>query len=209
MLKKIAFFLGILIFVPQPVYAIDYMSSSAGNMNPVKAAIQNIKSGKQEVMAARESFHEQLSLIKDARKKTIAQRVNTGITNANKNRTNMMSAALDRFTNIISELSSKSATLKTQGKDTTALDAAITNAQTAITTATGMVGTQKAKTYSAEITDDSTLGNAIRQMVLQFKTDITATYQSVLTAKKAVVAAMLEMVKLTSSTETKATVVNQ
>lgn len=197
MVKKLAFTILLLLIIPQSAYAFDYMVASSPatvrNLNKVGISSTNLNP---TLQAEKQSFKQQIQAMRDANKKTIVEKVNNGITNANTNRTNMMNNALTRFTAILSDLSTKSATLKSQGKNTTALDSAITSAQTAVANAQAAVTVQKAKTYSANISDETLLRSPIAQMVLQFKSDILSTYQLVLTAKQAVVAALKEYEKL-------------
>lgn len=144
-------------------------------------------------------FKSKLSQIKDSRKKQIAEKIDTNISTINTRSTTTMNNALTKMTNILNNIKAKEATVATGGANTAALDASITTATAAITTAQAAVTSQSQKQYTATITDASnsaTLKSPFSQMFLQFKTDIMATFQTVLTAKMSVTKAAVELNKL-------------
>ena len=85
-----------------------------------------------EMKTAREEFKAALQTITDQRKKTIVERIDTRLTTANEKYTDKMADNLEKLSLVLDRISSKAASLKTEGKDTTTLDAAIENAQTKI-----------------------------------------------------------------------------
>lgn len=151
---------------------------------------------KTAMQQARAQFKTQIMQIRDERKRTIVGNIDDRVATANANLTNKMTQTLTRFTNILTMLTIQSTTFKGQGKDTTALDAAIASAQTAITTAQNAVTTQETKTYSANVTDESTLRTTIGGMVSGFRTDIMTVYQTMIDAKQKVANAWAEAEKL-------------
>lgn len=155
-----------------------------------------------KILAERESYKEKLKTIKDERKKSLVEKINNGITNANKNRTTEMSESLKKMNSILERISSKAAVLKSEGKDTTSLDASITTAKASVTSAQSAVAAQAAKEYPITITSEEKLKTDINPVVLQFKTDIKATFDKVLTAKKDTYSAARALGALTQLTTT-------
>ncbi len=204
MLKKfIIYLISALIFIPQPAYAMETMATSPAITKPA-----NIMTKMSQVTASIDpnsklkNFREQIQTIKDARKKTIVEKINNRITSSNTNLTTKMQNALDRMSNVLQQIATKEATLATSGANTTTLKTALANAKIAVTAAQTAVDAQKAKTYTGVITDDTTLGAVISALVRQFNQDIQATHKQVINAKMAVVASMQELVKLNTPAAT-------
>ena len=148
------------------------------------------------------NFREQIQTIKDARKKTIVEKINNRITSSNTKLTGKMQNAIDRMNNVLAQIATKEASLATSGSNTTSLKTALANAKIAVAGAQTAVDTQKAKTYAGVITDETTLGSVISTLVHQFIQDIQLTHSQVKNAKMAVVAAMQELVKISTVTPT-------
>lgn len=135
---------------------------------------------------ARDQFKTKLAQIKDAHKQTIVSRVDTRIQTINTKRTKEMLDSLDRLSTILDRAVAKGASLtpvpSQEAVTTTARDK-ITASQTAVTA-------QQAKQYVIALTTDDALRQNVTATLLTFKTDITATHQSVLDAKEAVITAI-------------------
>lgn len=133
------------------------------------------------VQAKVDDFKAKLQLIKDQKKKVIVERIDTRLTEVNKNITTRFLDALTRLQTFLDKIkqtitSTSSATVMTD----------ITNAQTAIDTARIAVDAQVAKTYSINITDDFTLRLNVGTTVSQFRQDLVAVYKLVINAKQTV-----------------------
>ena len=114
-----------------------------------------------------------------------------------------MNTALDRIAAVLDKIKTKSQEAQGAGQDTTALNAAIANADTAITNARSAVQTQSQKAYTSNISSGSAdLKSPISQMFQQFRADMLNTHNLVLEAKKAVVTAAQELAKLKGETPT-------
>ncbi|OGH16632.1 MAG: hypothetical protein A3C30_04355 [Candidatus Levybacteria bacterium RIFCSPHIGHO2_02_FULL_40_18] len=155
-----------------------------------------VQDTREQMKEKMEAFKSQIRAIKDTRKQLLTERIADKVASANARLTNKMDKALDHLTDILNRVTEKAAAFKAQGKDTTALDAAITTAANAITTAKNAVDAQKSKEYTANITDESTLRNTIGQMVSQFRLDIQAVHKLIVDAKQAVMKAIMEAAKL-------------
>jgi len=152
--------------------------------------------------AIMQRFRDEIKTIKDERKKALVQRISDRISEINTRLTTRMTNSLNRMTALLTNLKTKSSELKTAGKDTAALDAAITSAETAITNAQALVNSQSQKTYSADIISDTSVKSPIAQMFSQFKIDILAAYNAVVSARQAVANALSEHAKLEGGTNT-------
>lgn len=166
------------------------------------AFIQNIQQIRQnaetQIKAEREAFQEKLATIKDTRRKMLVDQIQTKLSSVSANRTNAMSENLQKLSTILENIQNRANTAKANGKDTSAVDAAIVNAQTAIQKAQAAVTTQSGKTYIITITATSSAGlkAGVGIKTKEFRTDITAAYQLMVAAKKAVNQAYLALAKV-------------
>lgn len=147
-------------------------------------------------MQERGEFKQRISEIKDQRKRVITERIDNKIVNANARMTNKMTETLNKLNRILDSIQERAGNLSSAGHDTTALNNAIAQAQTAIAEAQSAVDAQAAKEYTATITDEATLRNAIGQMVSGFRLDIQGVHKKVVDAKQAVMKAISELAKL-------------
>ncbi len=196
---------------PPPLKTSDYRvyTSDHPNITPHPIATIN-QQARQEMELARQNFRNQIELIKDARKKLIVENINDHIATANATLTTKMTKALTNLSTILQKLQEKSAALKTSGKDTGALDAAIAAAQTAITNAQNAVDTQSQKVYTATLpTNENGLKIPVAQMYSSFRQDILTVYQAVLSAKEAVGKAISELRKISGENTATGSAVTQ
>ncbi len=151
-----------------------------------------------EFKAKREEFKAKLAELKDTRKKNIVEHVDLKLSNINKNSTARMSQSLSKLDTLLEKFSSRAAILKTEGKDTTEVDAAIVTAKAAIKTATEAVAIQAAREYAAEIKDEQTLKNTVGEAVKSLRQDLKATQDQVKIAKEKVMDVARALAKLHS-----------
>ncbi len=151
---------------------------------------------KEKMQQAREEFKTKMAAIKDAKKQEIISNLDTRIATINKNRTTEMSERLERLTTILGKISTKEATLKSEGKNTTTLASDITAAQTAIDAAKTAVSTQAAKEYTMNITTETALRSAAATTIQQFMSDIKAVRAKVVASQQAVVKAHKDLGQL-------------
>ena len=163
---------------------------------------QNTQQFRDAIQATRALFQQKLQTIKDTRKQQIVTTINDKIPMVNTNQTDRMNKTLAEMTKIITRISTKSGELKTQGKDTTILDSAITAAQTAIQTAQTAVTTQAAKVYTVSIVSDTTLKTTVGSTVSLLRQDLTTTQIAVKNARLAVLYAYQALLPLMGITPT-------
>ncbi|MDO8270017.1 MAG: hypothetical protein Q7T54_05120 [Candidatus Levybacteria bacterium] len=161
---------------------------------------------KDKISQARDEFKERLATIKDQRKLNILTNLDRKFGEINKNRTTQMGERVARLTTILTTISTKGATLKEEGKNTTTLDANIKSAQTALDSAKTAIDTQAAKDYIINVTTETALKNAASTIVQQFITDMKAVHKTVVDAQAAVRKAHTELAKLSGDASATPTV---
>lgn len=164
--------------------------------------IATIQQKRDEASAAaqerRDQFKQELSQIRDARKEELVSSISAKITSTNTTDTTKFADALDRLQTILDTISSKSASVKATGVDTSTVDSAVTSAQAAIDSAKAAVSAQAAKTYVLSIPDSTTLKASIGPTVSEFRTDLSTTFKAVIDAKQAVMKAAMELAKVSN-----------
>lgn len=140
----------------------------------------------EKMKTRREAYKAKMEEIKDAKKKSLVESLDTRISSINKKNTDQMATHIEKLTLLLERISSKAATLKAEGKNTTTLDSSITKATTALNAAKTAVATQAAKEYVFTITSETTLKTDVSPVVKQFRTDITATHKLLIAARLAV-----------------------
>ncbi len=159
----------------------------------MKDAKTEMHDKKEEV---RTEFKTKLAEIKDAKKQSIVTNIDARINTINKNRTDEMSKRLERLTTILTKISTKEATLSSEGKNTTTLKNDITAATTAINAAITAVSDQAAKDYVVTLTTDTALKTNVSTVIKQFMSDMKAVYAKVVAAQSAVRKAHTDLAKL-------------
>lgn len=154
---------------------------------------------KETARQKREEFKTRLQTIRNEKKKAAVERIDTKISNMNKNHTETFTAVLDKLQSILDRVSQKASEAKTSGKDTTALDSSIISAQAAIDSAKAAVSAQAAKTYSIQISNEATLRSSVGTTVSQFRKDLRDLHKVVVSAKQAVQKAVKELAKIASA----------
>lgn len=148
------------------------------------------EAAKQEFEARRESFKQQLELIKDTKKQAVVERLNTNCQNINEKRTDKMSTMLAKLSSILTNVSNKTASAAADGKDTSSVETAITEAQTAISNAQTLVTEQAGATCEITITDEDSLKTDVGETISGLQENLKTVYESVITARQKVGAAI-------------------
>lgn len=149
-----------------------------------------------EMEANKEAFKTKIASLTDQKKKLTAERVDAKLASANEKKSTKMDSALTRLLEILNRLIDKANAAKSAGKDTAAVETAIVNAKAALATAQTAVDAQKAKTYTATVTDEASLGQSFSTTFKQLRTDLDGVHEKVKDAKKAVKSVAIELVKL-------------
>lgn len=173
-----------------------FAQTNSATLNSRQILKERVEAIKEEKEQRIEEFKEKIALIKDERKKALVEKITEKITNSNTRLTTKMSAALERLSSILKNLSEKAAALKANGKDTSALEEAISQAEAAVAEAKSAVTAQAEKEYSADLIDDPTLKNTIGKMVSQFRKDLRDTHKKVVAARQAISKAISELARI-------------
>ncbi len=157
------------------------------------------------IQTERAAYQAKLQALKDVKKQAVVARINTSLITVNQQVTTHLSSSLDRLNGVLGTISTQVHALKTAGRDTASADAAITTAQQAIATAKASVTTQATNNYIIQLTDDAAVKTDVTVTVTQLKTDLTGVYQSVFSARSAVLTAAQELGKLSNAVQHSAT----
>ena len=210
-MKKITTILILLVVSYQLSVVTPALAQTAtSSPQSIRDRIKTLRDGRQQLIAETreelkekmEAFRAQIKTIRDERKQILTERIADKIASSNARLTDKMDKALDHLTDILNRVKDRSAAFKAEGKDTTALDQAISAAQAAIAAAQNAVDAQSSKEYTANITDDLTLRNTIGQMVSGFRLDLQAVHKLVVDAKQAVQKAIMGAAKLRGENNT-------
>jgi hypothetical protein len=170
---------------------------------PVGQISKNIAERKrlaqQKNSVAREQFSRSVASITNEAKKNAVERINTALQTINEKKTNAWVNVLDRLSAILDRIKTKLVDLETDGVDTSSAMALVTSAENALASAIVAVETQAGKTYILEIEDEQTLGQVVRPVVQQFKTDLRTTLSSIQSARDAVRQAARGLAQVNSS----------
>lgn len=199
--KIVAVFLSVIcVVIASPVLAESprYLKPTIGQekkdfREQIKTEKETIK---EQFKTAREEFKTKLEGIKDENKKAIVERVNNKLTNVNANRTAHFNKVLDLLQKHLDRVKTQAGELKTKGKDTTEVDAAVVAAQATIDSARSTVSTQTAKQYVITITTEDNLRNDVGKTMKQLQQDLQTTKDAVMKAKEALIKAIIALAKL-------------
>lgn len=135
-------------------------------------------------------FRVKIQQIKDKNKQKIAERINQQLAQINQVTTQAFEQHLTTIQNLLNKIIVWKDKAKTDGKDTSAAEIAITQAQTAITNAQTAVEAQKLKEYVIEFSEESGLRVGASQAKTNLRTDLGTVREKVKAARQAVVAGL-------------------
>ncbi len=174
---------------------------------------EQVKQKKEEMKATLQTergvFKQKLANIQDAKKQAVVERIDAHIDRINDSMVDRWVDGLEQLTEFVERSSSEAAVLKASGANTAALDLAITNARSAITTAETQVSAQAEKNYVISVTTDGALKGSVGQTVSSFRQDLRNTHQVVFTAKQAVIRVVRELNQLKNVDKTPTVTVTQ
>jgi len=162
------------------------------------AQIQNAREDFQQTISAkraelqtalrnqREALKTKLQSIRDTQKRAIVERLDQALTDLNGRMTAHYVNVLDQMTGVLDRIVSRAAKAQTNGKDVSAVDAAIQNAQSAIVAARTAVAAQVGKTYPLNITTETALKNNVGAARQALQTDLKSAEGAVKAARAAV-----------------------
>lgn len=164
---------------------------------PLKTLIKINKEGfKERIASSQARFKEKLAGIKDEKKQKIVENINERLQSINETKTSNFFSVLERLNNLLANFKMESTDEKFQDSDKTAFLKEVTEAEEKIASSDAVIATQAENDYTLTIEDEETLRQTVGETVSQFKKDLVATYQTVITAKKEVRDVAAELTKL-------------
>jgi len=144
------------------------------------------EAAKKEFEDHKKEFELELAHIKDTKKQAIVDRINTNCQDINVKRTTAMTGMLAKLSSILTNVTNRAATASASGKDTSAVDTAVTTAQAAIADAQSAVAAQAGKTCTITITSDTTVKADVGKTISGIEADLKSVYAKVIAARKSV-----------------------
>jgi len=142
---------------------------------------------------AREEFKLRLKEIKDERKAKIVENLDERLANRNEKWIRHFNRVLTRLSQIIAKIKIRAEELAGEGTDVSEVNAQVAEAEAAIEVAQEAVNAQALKVYTIEITDEDSLGDAVSEVIGEFKDDIKAVWEKVREARRQVVEAFVAL----------------
>lgn len=146
--------------------------------------------GKALIEEKKAVFDEKIQLIKNTAKKQTVVQIQEKMTQLNVDRTNKMSTTLTKMSDILKQILEKAAATKTAGKDTSAVDAAVIDAQSAISAAQDFVSSQAAKQYVITISSEANLKTDVGTTRSTLEKDLKTVNDAIVTARKKISTAL-------------------
>lgn len=157
------------------------------NLETRKDKIETRIDNKKERIASKEAaLKDRLARFKDTKKAAVVDRVNTNLNQINTRRTADMVKFLENTTRILDRLASWVAEQSSTGKDTSAANAAITEARAKIASASGAVTAQSQKDYTVTISSESAAKTDIMAQRNSLHTDLLALRKQIIDSKQSV-----------------------
>ncbi len=127
-----------------------------------------------EDLAKREEFKKKVNEIHDENKKERLVVLDANLAKFNQKAVEKWTKVLDRLTEILNKIKTRTDEAALKGKDVTSILAAISTSEAKIADAKAEVIAQSSKTYTISIGDESNLGQSASSTVIGMKTDIKA-----------------------------------
>jgi hypothetical protein len=211
----VSFVLVLLTGVVSPLaYAVESSSTAAPKPSPqvIKEAQNKIEQkldqrlekvasnaaalGKKDFVSSRSAaLRTKLAAFKDKQKATLVQKVSDTLNQINSMRTDMMLKHVGVLTDIYTKLLNKEKTANLSGPNAAAVQAALNNAQSSIAIAKSTVEAQKAKDYTIVVSSESGVRADAKKSRDQLQTDLKATHQTIVDARKALADAIASALK--------------
>ncbi|MCL5017583.1 MAG: hypothetical protein M1155_02920 [Patescibacteria group bacterium] len=168
-------------------------SSTAVFREQVQKARQELQTKREE---ARAQLKVQLQVIKDDQKKAVVERLDKNINDLNVRFTDQWSNVLVKLDAYLATTTTEASALSVNGKDISAVTAAVNNAQTAIAAAKSAVEAQAQKNYTITVVNEQTLKANVSDTRNSLNTDLRSVKDLMLAAQQAVINAMNELNKI-------------
>ncbi len=141
---------------------------------------------REEFREKKQEFRERLSEIRDEKKKEILEHLDNRINEIKTHRVDQMTKHLNKISEVLEKVVGRAADAKANGKDTSAVDAAVTIAQAAIGAAQSCLTTQAGKQYVIELTTEENAKTDVGAVHQQLRADLTVCHQLIVAARQSV-----------------------
>lgn len=148
--------------------------------------LQRIDTVKEKLATREAALRKKLDAFRDKRKAEVAQRVNDNLNQINKNQTSQMLKHLDKMSAVLNKLERRVNTNSPDVKDPAAVKAAISEAKTALDTASATLKAQAGKDYTLQITSESRVKADAQKLRESLHEDLKAARQLVVDTKQVV-----------------------
>lgn len=163
----------------------------------------------QQIEQKRTVLKEEVAKIKNQKKQDILSRVYESINELNKRMTDQFQKALDQLSDVLLRIQTRADTAKANGKDVSAVQAAIAKATDAITAAKTAVTAQTGKVYSFQIRSDATFKKDVGQARQTLHADLVKVRDALKAARDAVHQAAVALSQISGVDELKPPANNQ
>ncbi len=155
--------------------------------NEFKEKIENKREEvKNKIQAEREELKQNLQKIKDERKKEIVVRIADNINALNERILKHFSDVLAHLESVLGKIASRADKAAANGRDITAVQAAINDANKAITASRAAIEAQAAKTYEITVNAEDALKQDVGKARRLLHSDLVAVRETVFAAREAV-----------------------
>lgn len=139
-------------------------------------------------MATREAaLKKKLDTFKDKEKAMMTQNISNNLNTINKNRTDAMNKNLGTLANLLTRVKNIASEAATKGKDVTAIESAIDQAESTIVSAQELINTQAGNDYTLVVSSETKVKDDAKAKRDQLEQDLKTAHQGMLDARAAVV----------------------
>lgn len=151
---------------------------------------------KNRIAAQKEELKKKMQAIKDNRKKEIVERVYDNVNKLNDNLTERFAEKLNQIEKVLQKVKDRTATAKSNGRDVTAVESVIVEAEGAIASARTAVEAQAGKTYEITINTEAALRTDVGAIRKALHDDLEAVRQKVVAARDVVHRAAIRLAQI-------------
>lgn len=189
-MKKLLLALSLLLLLALPIYAQDDddIESDRPRIEKRQEIRQEVRENREERIETRQTkraeFKERWAAIRDKNKQIVLERIDAQMNKVNENLTNMWQRLIDRMQELAGKLQTRIDALTADGKDTAAAQAALNEADAALTTAENAVAAQAEKDYVIEFADENGLRVGATTAKTALRADLKAVHDLVKAARQ-------------------------
>lgn len=147
---------------------------------------QKIEQTRIKIASREATFKEKIAQFKDKKKAQVAAKVNENLNLINEKRTQTMSNNLTKMTELLVKLQNRVNQASTAGKDVSAANLAINEAQASIDAAKEAVTTQSGQDYNVIVSSETKIGQDAKVTREKLMADLKSTQEKLITARQTI-----------------------